>query len=276
MSIIDVRTLSNNIRADLKTKAAKFLAHNGRPCALAVVLVGNDPASEIYVKNKQRACEGIGVKSTIYKMDEKTSENEILRVIDKLNKDETVDGILVQLPLPNHIDGAAVLERIAPAKDVDGLTTQNVGRLSQGRECVMPCTALGVLKILKSLDVDLTGMHAVVVGRSNLVGKPVAQLLLAADCTVTIAHSKTKDLGALTRTADILVVATGVKHLIKRDMVKRGAIVIDVGITRGADGKTYGDVDFENVQSVAGYITTVPGGVGLMTIAMLLNNLLGE
>ena len=271
--IIDGRAVADKIRNTLAQRAKEFSDKNGRKCGLAVILVGKDPASEIYVKNKAEACNKIGVLSFVHRLGPKATQVEVLSLVEKLNESRFVDGILVQLPLPKQIDERTVLESILPEKDVDGFCITNVGKLLLNHPCVVPCTALAVLELIKTTGVSLPGAHAVVVGRSNIVGKPTGTLLLGQDCTVTQAHAKTRNLGELTRMADVLVVATGKKHLIKRDMVKPGAVVIDVGITREGK-KIYGDVDFENVKEVAGWITPVPGGVGPVTIAMLLKNAL--
>jgi len=263
--VISGKALADKIKEDLKVKAKGFHKNHGRPCGLAVVLVGNDCASEIYVNNKVKACETVGIKSMVYHIESTIDQDELCAVIDRLNDDVAVDGILVQLPLPSHINEKKIIEMITPDKDVDGF-----GKLTHHK----PCTALACLELVKSVCPDITGKHAVVVGRSHIVGRPTAKLLLEHDCTVTVTHLKTVNLGLHTKMADILVVAAGHKHLITRDMVKPGAIVIDVGINR-IDGKLYGDVDFDNVMDIVSHITPVPGGVGPMTIAMLLANTLG-
>lgn len=255
--IIDGRTIAEKIKNELKTKAKKTKA------GLAIILVGNDPASEIYVANKIKACNEIGIRHELYKYDNST-DDEICGLIAKLNKDSGINGILVQLPLPKNLDERKILYTISPEKDVDGF-------LPNSR--FVPCTALGIMELINSTGARLTGLHAVVIGRSNIVGKPVAKLLLDADCTVTMTHSKTRDIAVHTRMADILVVAVGKKGIITADMVKPNAIVIDVGISRH-DDRICGDVDFNSVSKIAGHITPVPGGVGPLTIAMLLNNLL--
>lgn len=259
--IIDGRGLAQSIRAGLKGKAAAFEAARGRKIGLAVVLVGADPASQIYVRNKERACAEVGFASWVHRLPEGVTEAEILGLIEGLNKDNVVDGILVQLPLPRHIDERKILSIIDARKDVDGF----------GHSDFVPCTPLGCIELLKSTGCSLEGKHAVVVGRSNIVGKPAAMLLLQENCTVTICHSKTVDLAGYTRRADVLVVAIGRKHFITADMIKPGAVVIDVGINRDGERVT-GDVDFKGAQHVASHITPVPGGVGPMTIAMLLQN----
>jgi len=281
MTLIDGKAIAEKIKAELAKKAKTVKR------TLAVILVGADPASEIYVGNKVKACEQVGIKSVVHRFDEKISRDELCDFIEKLNRDHSVHGILVQLPLPAHLNDPMVYRRVSWAKDVDGFHPANVGYLSLGEveshivdKPFIPCTALACLECIKSTGVPLKGAHAVVVGRSNIVGKPVAQLLLNHDCTVTVAHSHTKDLATITRQADILVVAVGKKHLITRDMVKKGAVVIDVGISRQRDvasgnaSRIFGDVDFENVKDVAAYITPVPGGVGPLTVAMLLKNVL--
>jgi methylenetetrahydrofolate dehydrogenase (NADP+)/methenyltetrahydrofolate cyclohydrolase len=282
--ILNGREIAERIKESLKKRAGEFEKTHGRKCALAVVLVGNLLPSEIYVRNKEKACNEVGISPNIVRFGETVAQDELCSAIEKLNADKKIDGIIVQLPLPKHIDMARILQTVDPAKDVDGFHPVNVGRLSAGQAGFVPATALGVLELIKSTGVNLAGKHAVVVGRSNIVGKPVAQLLLNADCTVTVAHSKTSDLKAHTKTADILVVAAGSPKLITRDMVKKGAIVIDVGINRAVTADSNGgapkisicgDVDFENVKHVASFITPVPGGVGPLTVAMLLVNVLG-
>jgi len=264
--LIDGKALSEKIRTELKTKA------QGKNIGLAVVLVGKNPASEVYVKNKITACEQVGIKSSAHHLQGDTTEQQLVDLIRTLNADPNIHGILVQLPLPKHLNERKILSHINPAKDVDGFHALNAGALFLGWEdCLPACTPAGCIELIKSTGVDLAGKHAVVVGRSNIVGKPVAILLLNENCTVTIAHSKTRDLATITRQADILVAAVGRKHFITADMIKPGAIVIDVGINR-EDGKLYGDVDFDEAVKVAGYITPVPGGVGPMTITMLLSN----
>jgi methylenetetrahydrofolate dehydrogenase (NADP+)/methenyltetrahydrofolate cyclohydrolase len=237
-----------------------------------VIIAGDDPASKVYVRNKTLAAEEIGVRSQLIEYKKDVSETELLQRVAALNADRAVHGILVQLPLPKHIDGARVLESIAPQKDVDGFHEANLGALMAGRIGVVPCTPLGCMRLIEHAGVQIAGRHAVVVGRSNIVGKPVAHLLLQRDATVTICHSKSKDLKAITKQADILVAAVGRAKLVTAEMVKPGACVIDVGINRLPDGKLAGDVDYEAVKEVAGWITPVPGGVGPMTIAMLLEN----
>ncbi|TAL81320.1 MAG: bifunctional methylenetetrahydrofolate dehydrogenase/methenyltetrahydrofolate cyclohydrolase FolD [Candidimonas sp.] len=271
--IIDGKALSATIKAQVAQRV-QTLAHHGITPGLAVVLVGEDAASQVYVRNKAAACEKAGLHSKVIRLAADTSEETLLEVVRTLNGDADVHGILVQLPLPSHMNAGKVIETIAPAKDVDGFHISNAGLLMTGRPLVRPCTPYGIMKILESENVVLRGAEAVVVGASNIVGKPMALLLLAAGATVTLCNSKTRDLGAQTRRADVLVVATGHSRMITGDMIKPGAIVIDVGINRQADGKLAGDVDFESACKVASAITPVPGGVGPMTIAMLLVNTL--
>ena len=269
--IIDGNALSASIREQLAQRAAALAAQGVQPC-LAVILAGEDPASAVYVRNKVAGCEKAGLRSIkdVYAAD--VEPEVVLARIRELNADPSVHGILVQLPLPKQFDAAAVLEAIAPEKDVDGFHAENVGALMQGAPRFIPCTPYGVMKMLESRKVNLQGAEVVIVGRSNIVGKPMAMLLLAQSATVTVCHSQTRDLAAHTRRADILVAAVGRARMISGDMIKPGATVIDVGINRGADGKLCGDVDFASASAVAGLITPVPGGVGPMTITMLLTN----
>ena len=269
--ILDGKTLAAAMRADLKQRVAALVQRGVRP-GLAVILAGDDPASRVYVRNKTSACEEVGVRSQQIDYPATLTQEELIRRISQLNADPAVHGILVQLPLPKPIDAARVLETIAPAKDVDGFHEANLGALLAGRPGVVPCTPLACMRLIEHAGVAIAGRHAVVVGRSNIVGKPVAQLLLQRDATVTICHSKSGSLADFTREGDILVAAVGRAKLVTGAMVKPGACVIDVGINRLADGKLAGDVDFESVKQVAGWITPVPGGVGPMTIAMLLEN----
>jgi methylenetetrahydrofolate dehydrogenase (NADP+)/methenyltetrahydrofolate cyclohydrolase len=271
--ILDGKSLAAATRARLKHEVDALVQRGVRP-GLAVVIAGEDPASRVYVRNKTLAAEEIGVRSQLFEYKKDVSEAEILRRVAALNADRTVHGILVQLPLPKHIDAARVLEAIAPAKDVDGFHEANLGALLAGRPGVVPCTPLGCMRLIEHAGVRIAGSHAVVAGRSNIVGKPVAHLLLQKDATVTICHSKSKDLEGILKQADILVAAVGRAKLVTAAMVKPGACVIDVGINRLPDGKLAGDVDYESVKEVAGWITPVPGGVGPMTIAMLLENCL--
>lgn len=269
--VIDGVKLAATIREDVALRAAVLTAAGTKP-GLAVILVGHDPASQVYVKNKVAACEKAGLHSVLEQYSSKMTQKELLERVRTLNADPSIHGILVQLPLPAHIDAHLVIETIAAEKDVDGFHISNAGLLMIGKPLFRPCTPYGVMKMLESEQVPLRGAVAVVIGASNIVGKPMAMLLQSAGATVTICNSKTKDLGWHTRHADILVVATGKPKMINASMVKAGAIVIDVGINREADGKLCGDVDFESVKTVAGAITPVPGGVGPMTIAMLLVN----
>ena len=271
--IIDGKAIANALQMKLKEQIAYFSMQFGRKPSLAVIMVGEDPASAIYVRNKIRACENVGVNSQSYKLAEDTDEESLLKLINKLNEDPGTDGILVQLPLPSHLNAKKILPQILPKKDVDGFGAVNIGALLlDDRSGLYSCTPLGVIQLIKSTGIDMAGKHAVVVGRSNEVGKPVALMLLQNNCTVTVCHSRTADLASYTRTADILVVAVGKAKLVTGDMVKEGAVVIDVGINRDAEGKLCGDVDFDSVVEKCGYITPVPGGVGPMTIAMLMAN----
>jgi methylenetetrahydrofolate dehydrogenase (NADP+)/methenyltetrahydrofolate cyclohydrolase len=269
--VIDGVKLAATIREEVARRAAILTAAGTKP-GLAVILVGHDPASQVYVKNKVAACEKAGLHSVLEQYSSDMTQEALLERVRSLNADPSIHGILVQLPLPSHIDAHLVIETIAADKDVDGFHVSNAGLLMTGKPLFRPCTPYGVMKMLESEQVPLRGAVAVVIGASNIVGKPMAMLLQSAGATVTICNSKTKDLGWHTRHADILVVATGKPKMIESSMVKAGAIVIDVGINRGADGKLCGDVDFESVKTVAGAITPVPGGVGPMTIAMLLVN----
>ncbi|MBS3908696.1 MAG: bifunctional methylenetetrahydrofolate dehydrogenase/methenyltetrahydrofolate cyclohydrolase FolD [Actinobacteria bacterium] len=270
--IIDGKAISAQIRAELVEEVKKLQAETGVTPGLAVVLVGEDPASKVYVGQKEKACEELGLVSKKFVLSAEASEQELLDLVEKLNNDPEVDGILVQLPLPKQIDENKVIAAINPDKDVDGFHPVNVGRLVIGTEGFKPCTPYGVIHLLKRSNVELAGAEAVVVGRSNIVGKPVALMLLQESATVTVCHSKTKDLGEVCRRADVLVVATGRPNMITADMVKDGVVVIDVGVNRLDTGKLRGDVDFEAVSRKASAITPVPGGVGPMTIAMLMYN----
>ena len=269
--ILDGKALAASIRLDLQQKVAALVRRGVNP-GLAVILAGDDPASKVYVRNKTRACEEVGVRSQQIDYPASVTQEELIAQIRKLNADPAVHGILVQLPLPKHIDAARVLETVAPHKDADGFHESNLGALLAGKPRIVPCTPLGCLRLIEHAGVALAGRHAVVLGRSNIVGKPVAQLLLQKDATVTICHSKTKDLAQVCRQGDVLVAAVGRAKLVTAEMVKPGACVIDVGINRLPDGKLAGDVDFDAVKDIAGWITPVPGGVGPMTIAMLLEN----
>ncbi|RHJ31771.1 bifunctional methylenetetrahydrofolate dehydrogenase/methenyltetrahydrofolate cyclohydrolase FolD [Sutterella sp. AM11-39] len=269
--ILDGKALAAEIRSEVKTQVAA-LAEKGVSTALAVILVGDDSASQVYVRNKIKACADTGIRSLEFRMPAETTQQQLLAKIAELNADESVDGILVQLPLPKQINADAVIAAIDPAKDVDGFHVANAGALITGKQGFVPCTPFGVMRLIEKSGVNPRGKSAVIVGRSNIVGKPMALLLLAADATVTVAHSRTPDLSAVTRNADILVAAVGRAKLIKADMVKPGAVVIDVGMNRDENGKLCGDVDFAEVKEIAGSITPVPGGVGPMTIAMLMQN----
>ncbi|MBL7090167.1 bifunctional methylenetetrahydrofolate dehydrogenase/methenyltetrahydrofolate cyclohydrolase FolD [Acidovorax sp.] len=269
--LIDGNALSRQLRSEVAQRAAALTARGHQP-GLAVILVGEDPASAVYVRNKVKACEDSGVRSIFEKYDADLSEAALLARIEALNADPTVHGILVQMPLPKHIDPHKVIEAIATSKDVDGYSVLSAGELLAGLDGFRPCTPYGSMKLIESTGQSIKGKHAVVIGRSNTVGKPMALLLLQANATVTVTHSGTPDLGYYTRQADIVVAAVGRANTLTADMVKPGAIVIDVGINRKADGKLCGDVDFEGVKEVAGWITPVPGGVGPMTITMLLVN----
>jgi methylenetetrahydrofolate dehydrogenase (NADP+)/methenyltetrahydrofolate cyclohydrolase len=269
--IIDGNALSKTLRADVAVRAAALTARGQQP-GLAVILVGENPASEVYVRNKVKACQDNGLHSVFDRFPSTLTESELLTRLDDLNNDPNVHGILVQLPLPKHIDSHKVIEAIAPAKDVDGFNVENAGALMTGKPLFRPCTPYGVMKMFEAHNIPLEGANAVVIGRSNIVGKPMAMLLLAAGATVTITHSKTRDLAALTRNADVVVAATGRRNILTANMVKPGATVIDVGMNRDENGKLCGDVDFAGVKDVAGFITPVPGGVGPMTITMLLVN----
>jgi methylenetetrahydrofolate dehydrogenase (NADP+)/methenyltetrahydrofolate cyclohydrolase len=272
-TVIDGKAVAARIREQVAGEVARLVSEGGRPPGLATVLVGDDPASRIYVAGKHRACEEVGMVSVGRELAADTSEEELLAVVGELNADPAVHGIIVQLPLPSHLDGARATSAVDPAKDVDGLTPTNAGLLVQGREGLVPATPAGVMELLRAYDTALEGRHAVVVGRSDLVGKPVASLLLAQNATVTVCHSRTRDLAAVCRSADVLVAAVGRPRLVTGDMIKEGATVIDVGMNRTDDGLV-GDVDFDAAVERARAITPVPGGVGPMTIAMLLRNTL--
>lgn len=272
--LIDGLALAKSTRAEVAARAAALTAQGRRP-GLAVVLVGDNPASQVYVRNKVKACEEAGIHSVLEKYDASMTEAELLARVEALNNDPSIHGILVQLPLPKHIDDHKVIESISPPKDVDGFHVASAGALMVGEPGFKACTPYGCMKMLESIGMgNLKGKHAVVIGRSNIVGKPMAMMLLAANATVTVCHSGTADLGAMTRQADVIVAAVGKRNVLTADMVKPGAVVIDVGMNRNDEGKLCGDVDFEGVKEVAGWITPVPGGVGPMTIAMLLVNTL--
>lgn len=270
-NLIDGKQISKEIKDELKELVAKK-KEEGMEATLAVIQVGNDPASSVYVGNKKKACEYIGIRSLAYELPEETTQDELVELIDKLNKDDSVHGILVQLPLPKHMCEDDIIKTIAPEKDVDGFHPQSVGALSIGQKGFVSCTPAGVIQLLKRSGIEIEGKECVVLGRSNIVGKPMALLLLRENGTVTICHSKTKDLKEVTKRADILIVAVGRPKMVTADYVKEGAVVIDVGIHRMENQKLCGDVDFDSVEPIASYITPVPGGVGPMTIAMLMNN----
>ena len=272
--IIDGKAVSMAVKEEVANEAAKLKEEHGLKVGLAVVIVGNDPASKVYVNNKKKACEAVGFKSFEYALDENTTQEQLLDLVNVLNRDETVNGILVQLPLPKHIDEKAIINAISPDKDVDAFHPVNVGKIMIGEYSFLPCTPAGVMRLIESTGVDITGKQCVVIGRSNIVGKPQAMLLLQKNGTVTICHSKTKNLKEICLSADILVVAIGRAKFVTGDMIKEGAVVIDVGMDRDENGKLCGDVDFESAVEKAGYITPVPGGVGPMTIAMLMKNTL--
>lgn len=270
--MIDGKEISSQIKAELAQEVARLQKENDVTPGLAVVLVGEDPASKVYVGQKEKACAELGIFSQKHVLPADVREEELLDLVRSLNDDPDIDGILVQLPLPKHIDENRVIETIVPEKDVDGFHPVNVGKMVIGLPAFRPCTPAGIMELIKRTGVDLAGKEAVVVGRSNIVGKPISMMLLAESATVTIAHSKTKDLGEVTRRADVLVVATGRPNMVTADMVKEGVVVIDVGVNRLDSGKLAGDVDFDGVREKASAITPVPGGVGPMTIAMLMNN----
>ena len=271
MKILDGKAVSLKVKESVKVRADELKKFGVEP-TLAVVLVGEDKASQTYVRAKEKACNEYGIKSVAHRLSENTIQNELLALINVLNLDDSIHGILVQLPLPKHIDTNVVLAAIDPRKDVDGFHAVNVGKLVSGLDGFVPCTPLGVMEILKEYGIDVAGLNAVVIGRSNIVGKPMANLLLNASATVTVTHSKTKNLKEICKNADLIVAAIGKPFFLKADMVKDGAVVVDVGINRLDDGRLVGDVDFDEVAPKCSYITPVPGGVGPMTIAMLLNN----
>lgn len=271
--IIDGKQISLDIKNELKEKVAKY-KEQGIEITLAVVKVGNDPASAVYVRNKEKACEYVGINSKTLALPEETTEEELLNVVKELNEDKNVNGILVQLPLPKHIDESKVLLTIDSTKDVDGFHPVNVGKMVIGEDTFLPCTPAGIIEMIKRTDIDIEGKECVVIGRSNIVGKPMAMLMLKENATVTITHSRTKGLKEVTKRADIIVAAIGKAKFVTADYVKEGAVVIDVGMDRDENGKLCGDVDFESVSKVASAITPVPGGVGPMTVTMLLVNCL--
>lgn len=269
--IIDGKELAKNIREKLKDEVKELKDAEINP-KLAVIMVGDDKASKVYVKNKSKACQDVGIAYEEYLLKTETKMEELLELIEKLNNDETVHGILVQSPLPQGLDANLAFRAISPKKDVDGFNPINVGKLSLNQDSFVSCTPFGVIKMLEAYNIQIEGTHAVVIGRSNIVGKPLVQCLLNKNATVTICHSKTKNLKEITKQADILVAAIGKPKFVTKDMVKEGAVIIDVGINRTDDGKLVGDTDFENIKEKASYITPVPGGVGPMTIAMLMHN----
>ena len=271
--LIDGKAIAADIRAEVAEKCAALQEKGIRP-ALAVILVGEDPASQVYVRNKARACKNCGIRSEVIRLPEDTTQEALTAKIREINADDSIHGLLIQLPLPKRLDEAAALREVDWRKDVDGFHLMNAGALLSGQDCVEPCTPAGCVELLKRSGVPLTGARAVVIGRSNIVGKPMALMLLRENCTVTVCHSRTRDLAAITREADVLVSAIGRPRFVTADMIKPGAAVIDVGINRLEDGTLCGDVDFEAAEQVAGWITPVPGGVGPMTIAMLMRNTL--
>ena len=272
--IVSGKEVSASIRERLKEDTKEFVKEHGYAPGLAVIIVGEDPASKVYVNNKHKACLEVGFTSEVYRLPQETTMEELLALVDKLNADDKIHGILCQLPLPKHLNEEQVILRINPDKDVDAFHPINTGKIMIGNHSFVPCTPAGVMRLIESTGTDVCGKECVVVGRSNIVGKPQAMLLLQKNGTVTICHSRTRDLKEVTKRADILVVAVGIPNFITGDMIKEGAVVMDVGINRTEDGKLVGDVDFESAEKVAGYITPVPGGVGPMTITMLLENTL--
>ncbi|ARF12760.1 bifunctional methylenetetrahydrofolate dehydrogenase/methenyltetrahydrofolate cyclohydrolase FolD [Sporosarcina ureae] len=268
---IDGKAIGQEIRNELKEEVASLVAQGVQP-GLAVILVGENSASETYVKNKEKSSKEAGMKSILTKLPDTVSEEDLLAEVEKLNQDDTIDGILVQLPLPKHIDENKVIRAISPEKDVDGFHPMNVGKMLIGQETFLPCTPYGIMQLLERSNVDIAGKHAVIIGRSNIVGKPMGQLLLQKDATVTYCHSRTEDLKKFTQQADILIVAIGIAKFITGDYIKEDAVVIDVGMNRDENGKLCGDVDYESAEKQASAITPVPGGVGPMTITMLLKN----
>ena len=272
--IIDGKAVSAAVKAEVAEETAKLRDEKGLKVGLAVVIVGNDPASRVYVNNKKKACEAVGFQSFEYAMEENTTQEQLLDLVNVLNRDDRVNGILVQLPLPKHIDEKAVINAISPDKDVDAFHPINVGKIMIGEYSFLPCTPAGVMRLIESTGTDITGKQCVVIGRSNIVGKPQAMLLLQKNGTVTICHSKTRNLKEICLGADILVVAIGRANFVTGDMIKEGAVVIDVGMNRLDNGKLCGDVEFESAEKKASFITPVPGGVGPMTIAMLMKNTL--
>lgn len=269
--ILSGKIVSARVKDELK-KEVEELSQRGKQTGLAVVLVGDDSASKVYVRNKEKACEEVGIYSEVHRLSENTSEEELLKLINELNENDKIDGILVQLPLPKHLDDKVIIDNIKPEKDVDAFHPSNVGKIMIGDYDFLPCTPAGIMELIHESGVEVDGKTCVVIGRSNIVGKPMSMLLLHEDGTVTTCHSHTKNLAEVTKSADILVAAVGIPKFVKADMVKPGAVVIDVGMDRDENGKLCGDVDFNEVEPVAGAITPVPGGVGPMTIAMLMRN----
>lgn len=269
--ILSGKTVSARVKDELK-KEVEELSQHGKQTGLAVVLVGEDSASKVYVRNKEKACEEVGIYSEVHRLSENTTEEELLNLINELNENDKIDGILVQLPLPKHLDDKVIIDNIKPEKDVDAFHPSNVGKIMIGDYDFLPCTPAGIMELIHESGVDVDGKACVVIGRSNIVGKPMSMLLLHENGTVTTCHSHTKNLAEVTKSADILVAAVGIPKFVKADMVKPGAVVIDVGMDRDENGKLCGDVDFNEVEPVAGAITPVPGGVGPMTIAMLMRN----
>ena len=276
-TLLDGKKLATEIQQEIAEEVADFIANNGTTPKLAAILVGGDAASEVYVRNKQRACKRVAIDSEVHRLPEDVSQDALLHLVAKLNNDESVHGILVQLPLPDAIDASVVLQAVCPVKDVDAFHPENVGRIVQGNPRFLPCTPQGIQQLLIRNNIETVGRHVVILGRSDIVGRPMANMLssrgMGADATVTVCHSKTQDLASITRQADVLIVAIGREQFVTGEMVKPGAVVIDVGINRTDDG-LIGDVDFESVSDVAGMITPVPGGVGPLTVAMLLRNTL--
>ena len=272
-TIIDGKNLAKKIRQELKEECDE-LKKNGINPKLAVIMVGDDPASKVYVRNKSRACEDVGIDYEEYILKEKTTQEELIELIKKLNNDKKINGILLQSPIPKHLNINEAFKAITYMKDVDGFTPSSVGKLCIGEDTFISCTPYGVMKMFEEYNIDLTGKDVVILGRSNIVGKPLIQCCIQKNATVTVCHSKTKNLAEHTKRADIIISAIGQSKFVKADMIKDGAVIIDVGINRGEDGKLTGDVDFENVEKKASYITPVPGGVGPMTIAMLMNNVI--
>ena len=269
--VLDGKLISKKIKENLKIEVDD-LKKNGIYPKLAVIMVGEDKASKVYVKNKSKSCEQVGVEFEEYLFEENISQEELIGKIEELNNDDSVSGILLQSPIPKHLNEQEAFNKISPEKDVDGFNAINVGNLSLGRDCFVSCTPFGIIKLLEEYKIDLEGKHAVIIGRSNIVGKPMVQCLLEKNATVTICHSKTKNMQQYTKQADIVIVAIGKPKFITKDFIKPGAVVVDVGINRLDDGRICGDVDFETVEPISSYITPVPGGVGPMTIAMLMNN----